>query len=61
MIYGLDTIGKLNQRDMELSFDKIWEFFEFGENQEVMMIKLKFGDYISQFESLHNIKEKFHF
>ncbi len=61
MIYGLDTIGKLNQRDMELSFDKIWEFFEFGENQEVMMIKLKFGDYISQFESLHNLRKNFIF
>ena len=61
MIYGLDTIGKLNQRDMELSFDKIWEFFEFGESQEVMMIKLKFGDYISQFESLHNLRKNFIF
>ena len=47
-----ESIGKfndiqgMNSKDMQNSFGKLWENFNFSENQEVFSIKLKLNDFI---------------
>lgn len=57
-IDNYDEIGNLSNENMHESFEKIWNQFDFGENPEVFLVKLKFNDFINNFESLHRLNRK---
>ena len=58
-----ESIGKfndiqgMNSKDMQNSFGKLWENFNFSENQEVFSIKLKLNDFIQNFEGFHILRK----
>lgn len=58
-----NAIGKFNDicemdsKDMQNSFVKLWKNFDFSENQEVFLIKLKLNEFIQNFEGFHRLKK----
>lgn len=56
-INNLDDIDKFKVQDMHLAFEKIWNLFEIGENQEIMILKLQFDNFINEFSGF-NFKRK---
>lgn len=56
-IDNFDNIGNFNVNDMHSSFEKMWNEFNFGENQEIFIIKLKLNDFIRNFEALHHLRK----
>lgn len=56
-INTMNDIGKFKHQDMHLAFEKIWNLFDFGENQEIMILKLKFDNFINEFYGF-NLKRK---
>ena len=55
-INDINDLGKLYATNMHYAFEKIWEKFEFGENQDAFMIKLKLNEFISNFEGNNNLR-----
>ncbi len=53
----LTNVEKLKIEDMHIIFDKIWKSFDFGESQEVFLIKLKFKKFINDFEGNHRLRK----
>lgn len=60
-IDNYEAIGNLSNENLHESFEKIWNQFDFGENQEVFLVKLKFNDFINNFESFHRSNRKYLF
>ena len=58
-----NAIGKFNDicemdsMDMQNSFVKLWKNFDFSENQEVFLIKLKLNEFIQNFEGFHRLRK----
>ena len=48
-INNFDAIEKFNIQDMHFAFEKIWNLFDIGENQEIMILKMKFDKFINEF------------
>ena len=46
----LPDIGKLKCNAMKFAFQRIWEYFGFGENQEVSVIKFQFRKFYYSFD-----------
>ena len=50
-----NDICEMDSKDMQDSFVKLWENFDFSENQEVFLIKLKLNEFIQNFEGFHRL------
>ncbi|WP_458403565.1 hypothetical protein [Methanobrevibacter sp.] len=58
IIENFGDIGKFDLGNMHESFEIIWDLFDFGENQEIMIIKLKFDNFINNFESFNRLRKQ---
>lgn len=54
IINKIGKIGKLELENMHLGFDKIWEEFGFGENQENFFILSKLNKFLKELYSKHD-------
>ena len=52
-----NDICEMDSKDMQDSFVKLWENFDFSENQEVFLIKLKLNEFIQNFEGFHRLRK----
>lgn len=61
--YLINYFRNNSNRDVDINIvlEKIWNHFDFGENQEVFLIKLKLNKLINNFEGNHRLRKKFIF
>lgn len=52
-IENFDDIGRFKVNEMHTAFEKLWNFFDFGENQEVFIIKSNLNTFLRNFNSLN--------
>ena len=52
-----NDICEMDSKDMQNSFVKLWKYFDFSENQEVFLIKLKLNEFIQNFEGFHRLRK----
>jgi len=57
-INSLNNIGHLGVSEMHITFDKMWNIFDFGENQEVMLVKFKFDEFLNELDAFNLSRKK---
>ena len=59
VISNFKPINNLSVKNMQETFDLIWKFFNFGENQEVGVIKLELNKFNIKFNKKHYNNKKY--
>ena len=58
-IENFDDIGNFQVYNMHIALEKLWNFFDFSENQEVFMIKSKLNNFLRNFNNLNYTRKNY--
>lgn len=58
-IENFDDIGNFQVYNMHIALEKLWNFFDFSENQEVFIIKSKLNNFLRNFNNLNYTRKNY--